>query len=1273
MNWTPEQSQAIYKNGSNILVAAAAGSGKTAVLVERIINKIIKEKIDIDRLLVVTFTNAAASEMRERILKSIYKIIDSEESQDEETINHLQRQITLLNKASICTIDSFCLDVIKNNFFEIEISPNFRIADTAEIDLLKQEVLEKLFEEKYENHDQDFEKLIKTYTSYRDDTPLKDVILRIYTYIESNPFPLKWLNEQVGKFNIKDIKQDFSNTEWGKILLQNMKEELEDCIKKLKAEEKRLSVESELEQYERVILSDIQQLEMVYGNLENWDKAYSLINNVDFLKWPISRKITNPEKDRAKTIRDKVTKDFKAKRAKIFTANSEMANEDLIEMYEVLSKLEKLIIDFDLEFSKNKKDRNIVDFSDVEHLALKILVNEKNEPSEIAKKYQEKFVEIAIDEYQDSNLVQEYILTSISNGKNIFMVGDVKQSIYKFRQAMPDLFLSKYSNYSENEANDKGLKIKLFKNFRSRKNVLDFTNLIFENIMGEKLGEIDYTEEEYLNLGASYAESKEDLVSEIDILDVTKEDDDSENEIQDEAGDVANAANGANTANGANAANTANASNVQSDDEAQEETEKVEDIELEAKFVAQKIRDLIDSKFQVYDNKKEEFRDIRFRDIVILLRSTKNKANIFEKELTNLNINVYSDTSQEYLESYEIQVIMDLLKIIDNPYQDIPLVHVMLSALGMFTDDDLLEIRLCDQNDDFYTTTLKARLSVSEELKSKIDTFLSKIEDFREKNSYMDLDELIWTIYEETGFLNYVSLMPNGALRVANLKMLFERAKQYESASFKGLFNFINFIERIKLGSGDLGAAKLIGENEDVVRIMSIHKSKGLEFPVVFLSSTGSGFNMMDLNSDILLHQKIGIGVKYIDYDRQIKYDTISKLALREKLLEENLSEEMRILYVALTRAKEKIYVTGIKKDFQKNKEKMQELVDIYKKENGKINPILVKKYKKYIDWILLVYMYNFESLNDILKINTLKRKDVLKTTKKEETDDVDIFKILEEKSKYVKEEDILKLKNQLIFEYKYKGLMDIPTKESVTNIVHKNIVVEPFEAHAKESDDVEESKNEEEATIELPKPKFLVGTEEEKITPAKKGTLVHLCMKNLDFSKDYSLDEVKDLIDDLEAKKIITAKEKEAINPWDILKFTKSDIWKELKEAKEYHKEEPFYINVPAKDVMETDLDENILVQGIIDLYYITKNDELVLLDYKTDFVPKDQKEPTPMVPVGPKRTDPNGLNAEQMLINRHKPQLMLYKEALENGLNKKVDRIWIYSTGLGKEILVN
>ena len=1224
MNWTKEQTEAIYEKDSNILVAAAAGSGKTAVLVERIINKIINEKIDIDSLLVVTFTNAAASEMKERILDAIYKIIDNEEA-DEQTILHLQRQITLINKAEICTIDSFCLDVIRNNFFEIEISPNFRIADTAEIELLKQEVLETIFEQKYEEENQSFQELIKTYTSYRDDTPLKELILKIYTYIESNPYPLKWLKNQIEKFNIKDIKQDFSKTEWGKILLNQMREELIDEIKKLKVEKQRLSVEDELEAYERAISSDLQQLETLESNLDKWDKAYTLANNVEFLKWPSNRKITNPEKDRAKEIRDKIKKDFTSKRDKIFTSNSEESNIDLIKMYDMLVKLQNLIIDFDIEFKNSKKEKNIVDFSDIEHLALQILVKDQNGaeieeiiPTIVAKKYSDKFVEIAIDEYQDSNLLQEYILTSISRGNNIFMVGDVKQSIYKFRQAMPELFLSKYKSYKTLDENTKlcqkspvpvttkGRKIQLYKNFRSRKQVLDFTNLIFENIMGEKLGEIDYNEEEYLNLGALYEENEQNLLPEIDILDTMSK------------------------ISGTNDNN----------EEDNNDEELIEDIEIEAKFVANKIRNLIENKFQVFDSKKQIFRDIQARDIVILLRSTKNKANVYEKELQNQNINVYSDTSAEYLGSYEIQVIMDLLKIIDNPYQDLPLVHVMTSPIGMFTDDDLLEIRLADKNDDFYTAMLKSRLSVQNDLKNKIDTFLRKVENWRDLNNSLNLDELIWTIYEDTGFLNYVALMPNGEFRTANLKILFERAKQYESASFKGLFNFINFMEKVKTGSGDLGAAKIISENEDVVRIMSIHKSKGLEFPVVFLAGTGSNFNMMDLNQDILLHQNLGIGVKYIDYDMQVKYDTISKMALREKLLEENLSEEMRVLYVALTRAKEKLFIIGVRKEYEKNIQKMQELVDIYKKENGKINPILVKKYKKYIDWILLVYLYNEKVAKDVMKVNVIKKEDVLNNIKKEKEEDFDIIELLEENSKNITEEQLQELKKKLEFNYQYKDLNKIPSKDSVTNLAHL-VMNGKSEKRLKKKESVTIQNN-------LPKLEDV----QEEITPAKRGTIVHLCMKKLDFSVEYDLQKIKQLIENLRNNHIITEKEAESINPNIILNFTKSKIFKDLKEAKEYHKEEPFYINIPANEVMNVSAKENILVQGIIDLYFIDKNDKLVLLDYKTDFAkPGD----------------------EELLIERHKPQLMLYKEALENGLNRKVDKVVIYSTGLGKEIPIS
>ena len=939
VKWTKEQLQAINEKNSNILVAAAAGSGKTAVLVERIINKIIKEKIDIDRLLVVTFTNAAASEMRERVLEAIYKKLD-ENPEDE----NLQRQIILLNKANICTIDSFCLEVVKNNFYELDnISPNFRIADTTEIELLKQEVIEDIFEQKYEEQNEDFSKLINTYTSYRDDTPLKDLILKIYGYIQSNPFPEDWLKEQVEKFNIKNLNEDFSNTKWGQILLTEVKEELIDDINTLKDVKNILQRNIELEKYTQTINDDIEKLELLEINLNNWDKAYNIYSNLVFATWP-RQKIDSDIKEEAKILRDDIKKKLSSKLNKILIYDSKGANEDIYNMFDVLCKLRDIILEFSEEFSKRKRIKNIVDFSDIEHFALKILIKKEDgqiKTTEVAKKYKEKFEEIAIDEYQDSNMVQEYILTSISNNNNIFMVGDVKQSIYKFRQAMPELFLSKYKKYKlkEDQQEKDNLKIQLFKNFRSRNNILEFTNLIFQNIMSENLGEIDYNNEEYLNIGAEYKTIEQDYKTEIDIIDLK------EPEVED----------------------------TDNEEDDTEDEERIEDIQIEAKFVAKKIRELIDNKYQIFDKKENKFRNIMYKDIVILLRSTKTNSQIFEEEIINLNMPVFSDSSKEYLESIEIQTIMSLLKIIDNPIQDIPLIAVLRSYIGGFTDDELVEIRLSDKYDNFYTAMQKAKVNVGQELKQKIEKFLNNLEIWRKDNEYLALDEFIWKLYSDTHYYNYVGLMPNGDLRQENLKMLFERAKQYETASFKGLYNFINFIERLHLGSGDVGAAKLIGENDNVIRIMSIHKSKGLEFPVVFLSTTGKQFNLMDLNQNILLHQELGIGVKYIDYEKQVQYDTLTKAAMRNKILTETLSEEMRILYVALTRAKEKLYITGLKKDYNKEIEKMQEQVKRYDKVNNKINYILVKKYKKYLDWILLVYLYE-SNIKDLFEINIFSR-----------------------------------------------------------------------------------------------------------------------------------------------------------------------------------------------------------------------------------------------------------------------------------------------------------
>lgn len=1232
-NWTKEQEQAIYQKGSNTLVAAAAGSGKTAVLVERMIHKIIDDKIDIDKILVVTFTNAAAAEMRERILDAIYEKL--EQNPDDE---HLQKQVTLLNLANICTIDSFCLEVVKNNFYELEnMSPNFRIADTTEIELLKEEVLEELFEKKYESEDSDFEDLITTYTTYRDDTPLKELVKKIHGYIYSNPFPQKWLHEKIEMFNLEEqelLDKDFSETLWGSELLKDLEEETKNDIIILEDVAETLQNDKDLEPYLKIIQSDINQIKTLQKNLNNWDKAYETSGNIRLVDWS-KKKVESEIKDEAKKMRDMVKASFNKKREKTLIADSKQCANDLFNMYKKLCKLEKLINEYDKKFASKKREKNIVDFTDVEHFALHILINQDEKgnvtPTDIAKKYAQKFEEIAIDEYQDSNEVQEYILTSVSRGNNIFMVGDVKQSIYKFRQAMPELFLSKYKSYSKKnateESENKGTKIQLFKNFRSRDNVLDFTNLIFENIMSENLGDVDYTEEEYLNLGATdYEKNNQNLKTEIDIIDTKSDEPEDDTDIIDD--DI-----------------KYGVTDTEFDDTESEPKEKehLQDIEIEARYIADKIENLIKEKYQVYDRKAKTFRDIRPKDIVILLRSTKNKANIYEQELVKKNLPVFSDSTQEYLDTIEIETIMSLLKIIDNPIQDIPLVTVLRSPIAEFTDDELVKIRLSDKHESFYECMQKAKVNVDSKLKEKIQNFLDLLDQWRKEQEYLALDELIWKLYLDTGYYNYVGLMQNGIQRQANLKVLFERAKQYESASFKGLYNFINFIEKLRLSSGDLGSAKIIGENDDVIRIMSIHKSKGLEFPVIFLANSNKQFNKQDIRKDdVLLHQKYGLGIKYIDYNMQLRYETVAREMIKGKIEIENLSEEMRILYVALTRAKEKIYITGTGKEIQKKLDTLQKNVDIYKKENGKIKSSILKNCNSYLDWILQTYLYNKQKTEEIAEINVIQKDDIKEIWQEIKTDEeeTDINKKIKEEIENSKTDKNIaqKIKETLEYKYPFEETTNLPTKMSVSEI--------------------KKGKSGEE-TINLAKPKFLQEEKDKKLTGAEKGTLMHLCMQYLDINKEYDYAGLESFVKDLVAKNIITEKEKQAIYLQTLYTYTKSEIWQELKQAKLMEREKPFYIMLPAKEIYELekeksainqDNNDKILVQGIIDLYYINKNNELILLDYKTDFA-----------------------NNENELVDKYKVQLEIYKRALEKALGRKVDKVYIYSLYLQKIVEIN
>ena len=1195
--WTREQNLAINEKGSNILVAAAAGSGKTAVLVERIINKVINEKIDIDKILVVTFTNAAASEMRERILDAIYKRLEEERDN-----SHLQRQINLLNKASISTIHAFCLDVIRNNFFEIDTSANFRVGDTTEVELIKQEVIEDLFEQKYEEENKEFLNLIETYTNYRNDDKLKEIVLDIYKFIQSTPFPEKWVKEKIEEFNYQ-TDTDFAKTKWGKIILKELFSQIEECILKLEKISKETAKFWELEKFTLVLSQDIEKLKSLINQDISWDKLYYLINDFTWQKWPVDKKVTIDLKNEAKEIRDSVKKQFTKIASKVMICDSKEANEDINEMYETLLNLANLVLEFTEKFKQAKKEKNIIDFNDIEHLALEILVNKENlnEKTKVAKDYMKKFEEIDIDEYQDSNLVQEYILNSISRGNNIFMVGDVKQSIYRFRQARPELFLEKYETYKLEEKNSKnGEKIQLFKNFRSRKNILDITNNIFKNIMSKEIGEIEYNENEYLNYGANYPEQKEK--SEIYVINLKEpEEDELEEESQDE---------------------------------------RIEDVVLEARFVAKKVKELIDSEIEVYD-KKQGLRKVSYRDIAILLRSTSSAAPIYEKELNELEIPVFSDSSTTYLESVEIETMMSLLKIIDNPMQDIPLVTVLRSAIGNFTDNDLIEIRLTDKKCSFYEAMLKSRTKVDKEIKEKISKLLDNLEKWRKEAEYLSLDELIWEIYLDTGYYHFVSLMLNGNVRQANLKILFEKARDFENTNFNGLFHFINFMDRLKGSGGDLSSAKLIGENEDVVRIMSIHKSKGLEFPIVFLCNTGKKINMKDLNENIILHQDLGIGPKYVDTENRIEYNTLAKEALKIQAQKEIISEEERVLYVGLTRAKEKLIITGISKDVKKELMQKQDLLNTY---GDEVNSKLVEKYRSYLDWIELVYLHN--DLNELLDFNIVNKTDLLKDLKEEKNGKVNVLKEINKMAtdEYSKEE-LEKLTKELDWVYKYKDSTILPTKTSVSRLKEASIEKENQDKEITAKNkvvNVEEINLFEDLSqnleITLDKPKFM---RDDKITKAQIGTLVHMCIQKLDEGINYTIKDIQDFVNELVVKEIITEKEASCIDTNLLYKYTKSEIFNNLKKAKEVHKEQAFYINIPAKEIYNNiNSDDNILVQGVIDLYFIDENSNIILLDYKTDYVANGK---------------------EQEIVEKYRKQLEIYKRALEEATGKKVFKSYL------------
>ncbi|HEB5001820.1 helicase-exonuclease AddAB subunit AddA [Clostridioides difficile] len=1268
--WTKEQLEVIESRECNLLVAAAAGSGKTAVLVERIIQMITSREnpIDIDKLLVVTFTNAAASEMRERIGDAIGKALDENPEN-----KHLQNQLVLLNKSSITTIHSFCLDVIKSNFHRINLDPNFRIGDQTECAILKQEAIEEVFEDLYEERDEGFLNLVESYAERGGDKEVQDIILGIYSFAMASPEPKKWLIDSAERFNI-DENFDFSQSIWARAILDTVKIEINGLCLNMERALKEVESIEELETFAEKLSVEYKKIaDISQACNKSWDEAYKKMASMSFENYVKGVKRISKDapsyikesKEKAKTIRDKTKKSLESIVSAIFNKDNDSIREEIKYLYNIVKPISNVVLRFEEEYSNKKREKGIIDFNDIEHFALNILtdVDEKGNiiPSDIAVGYRNKFYEIFIDEYQDSNLVQEVLLKAVANTEtpNRFMVGDVKQSIYRFRQAKPELFLQKYNNYNDKKGSSHR-KIMLYKNFRSREEVVDAVNYIFENIMNENIGEIEYTEKERLNLGANFNVDTDEKsiiggATEIHLIQKdNKLDDDIINDKDDRINNKENEI---------------------------EEEEKLDNIQLEARMVGNIIKDLMkvneDGKIQkVYDKGIDGYRPVEFRDIVILLRATSAWAPVFADELMNMDIPTYADVGVGYFDTIEIKTILSLLQIIDNPMQDIPLISVLKSPIFGFTPEDLIDIRVQSKDKIFYEVLKstaeydgftdsqnenESEFIPSEECINKSKDFLIKLKEFKEKSMYMSTDEFIWYLYTRTGYYAYVGALPGGSQRQANLKVLFERAKQFEETSLKGIFNFVNFIEKLKKSSSDMGSAKTLGENANVVRIMSIHKSKGLEFPVVICSAMGKNFNTQDFKKSILYHHNLGYGPQFVDYERRISFPSIAKEALKSKINIENLSEEMRVLYVAFTRAKEKLIITGSTRNIQDSIKRWSNGVESL----DTISQYEILKGKNFLDWIMPCVLKHRDLSNLLEEVGLdavfsvehnskwygkLWNKNDILVEKKSDEEKESIEEILEKidvdspDSNYYSE-----IEEKLNYIYPYEFSTRKPATISVTEIkkIQNNYEEELINT-------IFEQK------VILKKPLFIQNEEErEKISGTERGTIVHLVMEVLDLKNVSSVNDIKSQIRGFVSKGIITEKQASIVNPYKIYKFFASNIGKRMLNAEIINREKSIYAQVNMKDIYIYEKlinnddkklydNESVMLRGIVDAYFEEDN-QIVLVDYKTDFV--------------------NEENINQ-IIEKYKKQLDLYADIIETLTGKSVKEKCIYLFGVDEAV---
>lgn len=1204
ISYSKEQQQVIDHGTGNLLVSAAAGSGKTAVLVEHILRLITREEnpVDIDRILIVTFTNAAAGEMRERIGKAIEAAL---EEQPENV--HLQRQSALLHHAQITTIDSFCLFVLRNSFHEIGLDPGFRVGDQTELELLKQDIITDILEELLVEKDGsiDIYPLLDAIPGKNNVATLSDTILRLYNYAQSFPYPKDWLLKRKEDYVLPDSGnwEDFS---WYELFQTTVKRMVESCLaENTQAMEVAADGDGPFA-YLTALENDREFLEQLLSTPSS--EWYGHLTGFKFTALSTKKQegVSPEKKDLVKSLRDHIKKTVETLKKKYFGFTREQLEEQMAE----ICIQENILIDctllFGERFTQHKREKNLIDFSDMEHLALQILIKkegEKLECSQVAREFQDYFYEVMIDEYQDSNQVQELILKAVSGEDtgnfNRFMVGDLKQSIYKFRMARPEIFLEKYETYSSDEGS-LCQKIDLHTNFRSRQEVLTSANAVFEQIMTKHLGMVEYDENAALVPGAEYPETGSDYTTTMLLLQ-------------------------------------------------QENLDREEKVEQEARMIGMEIQNLV-GKFWLREGKTDKTHLATYGDIAILLRSYSGADEIFQKALEEQGIPVILSTTSGYFNTKEVQHLMAFLQVLDNPRQDIPFYALLKSSLGEFSEEEIVRIRL-EKKRTLYENCKKlveqeAEITAESEEKSefykKTSVFLDKLDQYRALVPFTPIHILLQKYLRDTGYEESLLCMPGGEKRLSNVRMLLEKAESYEKTSYFGLFHFIRYVEKLQKYDLDSGASALGEEGCNAVRIMSIHKSKGLEFPICFVAGIHKKMNFQDASAPILWDGDYGLGMVYRNSEKRVRYNDLRHSLLGEKIILDSMGEELRCLYVAMTRAKEKLYLTGCVKDFEKEMEALQFLQH---RRERKLPFHVLRKSTSYLQLLLTALVECNSSIQvRVIGEDTLEAEEVKHALEQNK----DIEKLKQEYIKWKQEkerttEEKSEFLERFLYTYEKPGLQNLYTKTSVSELKMKSMEVDAVDAYqlfehkenyvpgfAKQGESMSKQKN--------------VG--------ALIGTAFHRTLELMDFDSVSDASSLQLFWDEVLQQNSMQKDMVELVGENKILSFLQSPLGQRMKKASQnhvLHREQPFVLGLPAKELdsafPET---EKVLIQGIIDAYF-EEDGELVLVDYKTDAVS----------------------NGEE-LKKRYETQMAYYTKALEQLTGKPVKERILYSFRLQQEVVL-